>query len=198
MYSRMAGTGSRSASTGSQSRAASRRPSDMGIQASSIVRMRAETSSTIGAESIPAFFLCPLPLGALGRDAFGLAFDLRLLADLFRATERQTAGEIITAEATGARRLDPLGIDGIGPPEAVDEGGEAEEDILRQRLSHELAQREHDVGFEAAVQHLLQPGEAGVAPDLEPEGEPSHHGIRQEMPAREAAVDDRMQSGQRG
>ena len=122
---------------------------------------------------------------------------LRSTLALARGTLRQPAGEIITAEATGAGRLDPLGIDGIGPPEAVDEGGEAEEDILRQRLGHELAQREHDVGFEAPVQHLLQPGEARVAPDLEPEGEPGDHGIRQEMPAREAAVDDRMQSGQR-
>jgi hypothetical protein len=121
----------------------------------------------------------------------GLAFDLRLLA-----ARREPAGEIIATEAPGARRLDPLGIDGIGPPEAVDEGGEAEENILRQRLGHELAQREHDVGFEAAVQHLLQPGEARIAPDLEPEGQPGHHGIRQEMPARKAAVDDGMQSGQ--
>src|SRR6478752_7581232 len=101
MYSRMAGTGSRSASTGSQSRAANRRPSDMGIQASSIVRMRPETSSTIGAESIPMFFLCLFSSGALGGDAFGLAFDLRLLA-----ARREPAGEIIATEAPGARRLD--------------------------------------------------------------------------------------------
>ena len=109
----------------------------------------------------------------------------------------QPAGEIVTAEAPGAGRLDPLGIDGIGPPEAVDESGEAEEDILRQRLGHELAEREHDVRFEAAVQHLLQPGEARIAPDLEPEGEPGHHGIRQEMPARKAAVDHGVEARQR-
>src|SRR5882757_4533090 len=113
MYSRTAGTGSGSASTGIQSRAASRRPSDIGIQASSTVRMRPETSSTIGAESILMFFLCPLLEGTLGGDAFGLAFDLRLRAAPCR-TMGKPAGEIITAKATGARRLDPLGIDGIG------------------------------------------------------------------------------------
>src|SRR5215472_9628409 len=122
MYSRMAGTGLCSASRGSQSRAARRRPSDMEIQASSMLRTRSETSWMIGPESISAPGLRGLPQG--GR--------FRFLSP--RLGQRKPAREIIAAEAPRAGGLDPLGIEGIGPPEAVDEGRQAEEDVFRQRL----------------------------------------------------------------